>query len=70
VGSHADSGKAVLLQGVDLVGQGRNLGEFGGGWFFMPGSMELGESAHKGGKAGLIIFTIKPRFVPSSERSF
>jgi hypothetical protein len=36
----------------------------------MPGPLIVRESAHKGRKARLMIFTIKPRFVPSLERRF
>jgi hypothetical protein len=36
----------------------------------MPGPLILRESAHKGRKAKLMIFTIKLRFVPSPERRF
>jgi hypothetical protein len=36
----------------------------------MPGPLILRESTHKGRKAGLMIFTVKPRFVSSPERRF
>jgi hypothetical protein len=41
-----------------------------GNRFFKPGPLTLRESVHKGRKARLMIFTIKPCFVPSLKRIF
>jgi hypothetical protein len=57
---HIDSRQAFLLQKVDLVCQGNNLGKLEWSWFFAPSSLELRESAHKWRKAGLVVLTIEP----------
>jgi hypothetical protein len=36
VGGHADSSLVTLLHKVNLVGQGRDMGEFERSWFFTP----------------------------------
>jgi hypothetical protein len=67
---HAYSCQAFLLQEVDLVGPGSNLGKLEWSWLFAPGSFELEESAYEGREDGLMVLTIEPCPMPSSKRGF
>jgi hypothetical protein len=69
MGGHADTGQALIFKVVDSVAQdGYNL-ELDRCGFFGPGITELRESANQGQEARFMVFTIKPRLVPSLERS-
>jgi hypothetical protein len=46
------------------------LREFKGSQFFMPRALELGEATYEWGKAGSVVFTIKPCPVPCLKGSF
>jgi hypothetical protein len=67
---HADSRQSFFLQKVDLVHQGRNLGELELSRLFTPSSLEFGEPAYKWREAGLMVLIIEPCSMPSLERSF
>jgi hypothetical protein len=70
MGVHVDSRQAFLLQEIDLVSQGSDLGELEWSRFFAPSSLELGESAYKWREAGLMVLTMEPCPVPSLKRGF
>jgi hypothetical protein len=57
---HADSCQVFLLQEVNLVGQGSNLGELEWSRLFTPSSLELGEPGHKWREARLVLLAIEP----------
>jgi hypothetical protein len=65
VGGHTDSRKATLFQEINLVGQGRDMGEFTGGRFSTPRPLEFKESAYKRREAGFMALIVEPRPVPS-----
>jgi hypothetical protein len=46
------------------------VGEFEGSRFFIPSTLELRKVTNDWGKAGFMIFTIKPGHVPPLEGSF
>jgi hypothetical protein len=65
VGGHTDSSQAALFQEINLVGQGRDMGEFTRGRFFIPRPLEFKESAYKRREAGFMALVVEPRPVPS-----
>jgi hypothetical protein len=67
---HADSCQALLLQKVDFVGQSGHLVEFELSWLFIPGSLEVGESANKRGETGFMVLVVEPCAMPSPQGSF
>jgi hypothetical protein len=70
MGSHTHSLQVTLLQSIDFVGLGGDLGEFKGSRLFMPSTLELGKMTNERGDAGFMVFAIKPGLVPFSDRSF
>jgi hypothetical protein len=70
MGGHAYCCQAFLLQEIDLVRQGSDLGELEWSRFFTPSSLELGESAYKCSEVGLAVLAIEPCPMPSSKRGF
>jgi hypothetical protein len=70
MGGHADSCQAFLLQKIDQVGQGSDLGEHEWSWFIAPSSLELGESAYKWWEARLVVLAIEPCPMESPKRLF
>jgi hypothetical protein len=69
VGGHADSSQAMLFQEIDLVGQGRDMGELKWGRFFTPQPLKFREPAYKRREVGFMILTVEPHHVPSSKKS-
>jgi hypothetical protein len=70
MGSYADSCRAALLQGIDLVRQSSDVGEFNESRPFAPSPLEFRKSAYEGGEAGFMVLTVEPGPVPSSKGSF
>jgi hypothetical protein len=52
MGGHADSCQAFLLQEIDLVGHGGDLGELEKSWFSAPSSLELESQPTNRGRLG------------------
>jgi hypothetical protein len=67
VGGHADSSQATLFQEINLVGQGRDMGEFKRSRFFTPRPLKFCESAYKRREAGFMVLAVEPCPVPSSK---
>jgi hypothetical protein len=69
VGFHTNSNQATLLQEVNLVGQGRDMGEFERSRFFTPWPLKFRESANERGEARLMVLVVEPCHVPSLKGS-
>jgi hypothetical protein len=69
MGSHIDTGQALIFKVVDSVAQGSYDWELGRCGFFGPGTTKLRESANEGQEARFMVFTIKLGLVPSLEQS-
>jgi hypothetical protein len=70
MGDHADSCQVMLFQEINLVGQGRDVGEFERSELFTPNPLELREPVNKWGEVGFMVFTVEPCHVPSLKQSF
>jgi hypothetical protein len=70
VGSHAHTSRTFPFLKVDLVDQGSHLRGFKGSRLFTPSSLELGESAYKGGEAGHMVLVVELGSMPSPKGAF
>jgi hypothetical protein len=69
VGGHRDSSQATLLQEVNLVGQGHDMGEFKRSRFFTPWPLKFRKPTYETGDAAFVVLTVEPRHVPSPKGS-
>jgi hypothetical protein len=69
MGGYTYSYHAMLLQGIDLVGQSSDVREFNRSRLFAPCPLVFRESAYEGREAGFMVLTIELGLVPSLKRS-
>jgi hypothetical protein len=69
VGGHADSSQATLFQEINLVGQGRDMGEFKRSRFFTPCPLKFRKSAYKRREAGFVVLAVEPHPMSSPKGS-
>jgi hypothetical protein len=69
MGGHTDYSQVTLFQEINLVGQGRNIGEFKRSRFFTPRPLKFRESANKRREAGFMVLIVEPCPVPSLKGS-
>jgi hypothetical protein len=69
MGGHADCSQVTLFQKINLVGQGRDIGEFKRSRFFTPRPQKFRESANKRREVGFMVLIVEPCPVPSLKGS-